>query len=282
MMREVITTSIGKVEYALKGKGIPVLFIHGGHSNSHDELFHKGFDLTKYQLITPSRPGYGNTPLGTNQSAKNAADLFVQLLDYLKIDRVILYAVSAGGLTAIEIAANHSERINKLILASAVTKVWLTKNESTYRIAKLIFRPKVEAFTWALVRLFGKLMPRFIAARFYPQFSNKKGTHTLKKEDVMALLTSFKHYNSKEGFLNDIEQRVDHNVLSKIKCPTFIIHSKYDSSVSFEHALHAQAEIRGAILCELANEWGHLFWIGKDSETSIKKVMQFIAQRTEG
>jgi pimeloyl-ACP methyl ester carboxylesterase len=65
MRIEVIKTDKGQIEYSIVGKGVPILFLHGGHSNCQETLLHKGFDTNKFQLITPSRPGYGNTPLVT-------------------------------------------------------------------------------------------------------------------------------------------------------------------------------------------------------------------------
>lgn len=63
MTTEVAYTAKGRVEYSITGTGMPVVFLHGGHSNCNETLFHKGFDTRTFSLITPSRPGYGNTPL---------------------------------------------------------------------------------------------------------------------------------------------------------------------------------------------------------------------------
>ena len=53
MNSKVINTKLGEIEYCSIGKGIPVLFIHGGHTNCNSTLWHKGFDLKKFQLIAP-------------------------------------------------------------------------------------------------------------------------------------------------------------------------------------------------------------------------------------
>ena len=144
MTSKIIDTKLGAIEYCLTGQGIPVLFIHGGHSNCNDTLCHKGFDLNKYQLITPSRPGYGNTPLNNHKTPGQAADLIMELINYLALDKVVVYGFSAGGLTAIELAANYSSRVEKLILASAVSKEWLDKNGKIYRTAKRMFNPNIQ------------------------------------------------------------------------------------------------------------------------------------------
>jgi pimeloyl-ACP methyl ester carboxylesterase len=272
---QLINTSLGEIEFRSVGKGVPIIFIHGGHSNCNETLSHKGFDLTKFQLITPSRPGYGRTPLNDNHTPKAAADLIGELLTHLKLENVIIYGISAGGLTAIELAANYNERVKKLILASAVSRKWLNKGEKKYKTAQMIFHPKMESITWGMVRLFSRISPRMIANSFYPQFSSHP-SHSLSKKDVNELISAMRHYHSKKGFLNDIDQEISHEKIKNIKCQTLIIHSEFDNSVSFKQALYSKNNIKFSRLVALDNEWGHLFWIGKDSERSIGKTIEFI------
>jgi pimeloyl-ACP methyl ester carboxylesterase len=275
MSYTLVDTNSGDVEYSSIGKGIPILFLHGGHSSCHETLCHKGFDLEKYQLITPSRPGYGRTPLNGNCSPKQAADLISELLNKLSIDNLIVYGVSAGGLTAIELAANYPEKVSKLILASAVSKKWLNRDDKTYKAAQIIFNPKVEKFTWAMVRIFSKISPTMIAKSFYPEFSTYPA-HKLRQEDYRELISAMNHYRSKRGFLNDIDQEINEETIKRIKCPSLVIHSKHDNSVSIEHARYSKEKIQNSRLIELDNEWGHLFWIGKESGQSIMKTLEFI------
>ena len=276
-LREVVHTSLGDIEYCSAGKGIPVLFIHGGHSNCNDTLCHKGFDPDRYQLITPSRPGYGATPLGDNKTPRQAAELIAELIRYLSLSQVIIYGVSAGGLTAIEFASCFPGITRKLVLASAVTKEWLDKNGKTYKAAKILFGPSLQGFTWAMIRFMGKAFPGMIAKNFYRQFS-KVAHHRLRKEDRLALIAALNKYSSKDGFINDINQKGVNGAFANVKCPTLIIHSEHDNSVPVEHALFAGQLIKDARIEVLQNEWGHLFWIGADSDRSIEKTVQFIEE----
>ncbi len=275
MKSTIINTKLGDIEYCSIGNGIPIVFIHGGHSNCYEMLSHKGFDLEKFHLITPSRPGYGKTPLNGKETPKQAADLIAELLEYLSIDKTIIYGISAGGLTAIEMASNYPEKVEKLILASAISNKWLDKSEKIYKTAQIMFHPKMEGFTWGMVRFFSKIFPKMIAKSFYPQFSTHPG-HELRHTDVQELVLALNHYHSKNGFLNDIDQEINDETLTKIRCPSLIVHSKNDNSVSFDHAAHSKEMIENSRIVELNNEWGHLFWIGKDSEQSIQKTIEFI------
>jgi pimeloyl-ACP methyl ester carboxylesterase len=277
MNSKVINTKFGKIEYCSTGKGIPILFVHGGHSNCNETLCHKGFDLEKLQLITPSRPGYGRTPLNNNKTPRQAAEIIVELLDYLSVDNIVVYGISAGGLTAIELASNYPDRVRKLIFASAISKKWLDEQGEIYRTAKKMFNSKVEKFIWGMVRFFSNIFPSMIAKSFYPQFS-RNPVHKLNRDDIKELVFTMKYYSSKMGFLNDIDQNISNEIITKIKCPTLIIHSENDNSVSLEHAKYANKMIENSKIEILNNEWGHLFWIGKDSKDSIRKTIKFIEE----
>jgi pimeloyl-ACP methyl ester carboxylesterase len=273
--RKIVNTKLGLIEYSSIGEGITILFVHGGHSNCKENLSHKGFDINKYRLVTPSRPGYGKTPLNNNGTPRKTADLIIALINYLEIEKVIVYGISAGGLTAIELASAYPDRVLKLILASAVTKQWINKSSKIYKTATKIFNPRIENLTWGMVHFFSLISPKFIAKIFFPQFSlNNNFEITLG--DIQELIGALKNYHSKNGFINDIHQNIKDEVIKKITCPTLIIHSCYDNSVSIEHAEYAHKQIKGSQLATLKNQWGHLFWIGKDSSQSIKLTENFI------
>ncbi len=275
MKIETVDTEEGRIEYSETGAGKPVLFLHGGHSNCRETLFHKGFDTSKYRLITPSRPGYGKTPLNETTTPRKTADRVVSLLNHLGIDKVVVYGISAGGLTSLEIAANYPDRVEKLIMASAVSRKWLDKNGRVYRSAKLLFNPRSEKIVWGMIRMLSKTFPDMIAKSFYPQFTTNR-LHKLKRDDVNELLSAFRHYSSQTGFMSDIDHDIADDVITRVTCPTLVIHSKNDNSVPFEHALHADKMIKKSELVGLDNEWGHLFWIGSDSEVAIGKTLEFL------
>ena len=192
----------------------------------------------------------------------------------LYIDKVLVYGVSAGGLAAIELAASYPDRVEKLVLASAISKRWLHREDDLYRKAQILFKPKYQKCIWGLTRIFSRLSPMLFGKGLYSQFS-KKSDPNLKMNDVQELICAFEKYSSGDGLINDLEQTINNDTLEKINCPTLIIHSKYDNSVSFEHAINSKNKIKNSVLEPLDNEWGHLFWIGRDSEESIKKIVRF-------
>jgi pimeloyl-ACP methyl ester carboxylesterase len=275
MNHNIVYTKEGTIEYSITGSGFPVVFLHGGHSNCNDKLPYKGFNLSKYLLITPSRPGYGQTPLSDNNTPVKAAGLIISLLDNLNIKKAIIYGISAGGITAIEIAANFPDRVEKLVLASAVSKNWLDKNGTIYKTAKRIFNPSFEHIVWGIIRIMSSIAPALLARSFHNQFTTISSPK-LRKNDITELISTLSIYRSKNGFIVDINQEIDIVTISKITCPTLIIHSNNDKSVSVDHAIHAHKYIINSELELLDNEWGHIIWIGKDSDDTVQKILTFI------
>ena len=274
MTTRIAKTVDGIIEYSIYGNGIPILFIHGGHVSCNFILPHKGIDIKKFQLITPSRPGYGNTPMNNNGSPYPTAKLLVSLLDSLNISKVIVYGISAGGWTALELAGNFPNRVSKLILGSAVTKDWLDKNGGIYKGAKKIFSPKIEWLTWGMIKLMCSFTPNLIAKAFFPSFSTR--AEILPKNDISELMNSLRLFRSKRGFVSDIDQTVKVETLRKIVCPTLILHSKNDNSVPLEHAQHAKEEIRNSELLIFNNLWGHMIWIGAEYKIILDSIEKFI------
>jgi pimeloyl-ACP methyl ester carboxylesterase len=275
MTTQVIKTTKGTVEYSSIGIGIPILFVHGGHSSCNENLFHKGFDTQRFCLITPSRPGYGKTPLANLVSAKDTAELFIALLDELKLKSVFVIGISAGGLTAIELASKFPDRLNKLILISAVTKKWMTFEDTTYQKAKRLFSPAFEKYSWGLFRFFYILFPKLMARTMFKELSNFRPID-ITKDEVDELYAMIKLQRSREGFIIDLDQNIDQNIISEIQTPTLILHSSKDNSVNIDHAKNAHNNIKNSTLKIYDNTWGHLLWLGQESRNPIEDTLKFI------
>ena len=275
-----IETLKGKVEYTLLGNGKPMLIVVGGHTNCKETIFRKGLDPNKFCFITPSRPGYGLTPLtDQNKTPKGTSDLFVALLDKLNIQKAIVVGISAGGLTALEIAANFPDRVENLILMSALTKKWFVKTDKIYKGAKCIFAPKIEPITWFFYRLFFRLFPNLMTKTMFKQLSTFRPLQFTKDEfqelkKMTLIMRSFR------GFDNDLDQSIDQDILKRIKCPALILHSDNDNQVDISHSQNAKDNIKDSKLVTFGNHWGHLLWLGKDYDPILKELKQQIEHTT--
>src|SRR6266516_460086 len=121
-MNTIAQTEKGPIEYRVVGQGPAVLVLNGGHTHCTSLLGHQRFFVDHgYQLIIPSRPGYGNTPSSTGRTAEAFADALIALLDQLQLEQLIVLGISAGGCTALQLAGRAPSRVSKLILQNAVT-----------------------------------------------------------------------------------------------------------------------------------------------------------------
>lgn len=64
MQTQIVYTTYGVLEYSIYGKGEPILFLHGGHSNARELLTHKHID-TEVCISYPWL--YGQTILSNNK-----------------------------------------------------------------------------------------------------------------------------------------------------------------------------------------------------------------------
>jgi pimeloyl-ACP methyl ester carboxylesterase len=277
-MNQIFETALGKVEFRITGQGIPVLFVHGGHSNCNETLFHKGFDPNEFHLINPSRPGYGKTPLLIDNSPAVTAALFIALLDELNIDSVILVGISAGGLTAIQIAADYPDRVNKLILISAVSKKWPEPDSPLYKKGNVLFGSKMQKFTWKFFTSLYNIFPGLMARILFKSLSSARPVK-ISEDEIEEIKELIHIQKSSNGFIPDLHQQIYIHALIKIKCPTLVMHGKYDKIVPLEHAYHSATAIRNSTLKIYDHKWGHLLWLGNESKDPIRDALIFIHKK---
>jgi pimeloyl-ACP methyl ester carboxylesterase len=241
-----------------------------------ETIFQKGLDPNKFCFITPSRPGYGNTPLTDyNKTPKETASLIIALLNELKLTKVTVMGISAGGLTALEIAANYPDRVDKLVLMSALTKNWFAKSDSIYKKGKKFFAPPMEKFTWLVYRLFFRLFPLIMTRIMFKALSTYRPIEFTEDEfkEVKQLTTNMR---SGHGFVNDLDQTIDQEILSGITCSTLILHSENDNMLDDSHPQNAKGKIYNSKLITFKNRWGHLLWPGSDYEPILKELKKYI------
>jgi pimeloyl-ACP methyl ester carboxylesterase len=110
-----------RIHYETLGpaNGAPVLLIHGLGGNAEDWRNLAPY-LTKagYRVIMPDLPGYGRSeqPANFSYSIADEASTVVAFMDALNLHQVELGGWSMGGWIAQTVAANHPERISRLII----------------------------------------------------------------------------------------------------------------------------------------------------------------------
>ncbi|WP_026703187.1 alpha/beta fold hydrolase [Salibacterium aidingense] len=272
------------MEYTIAGSGPPVLMMHGGHSNSLEDFGYDAILAAGYSVLTPSRPGYGETSVCIGETLRSAVEAYRKLLDFLDIAKVDVLAMSAGGPSGIQFASLFPERVRSLTLQSAVTKPWMSSTDREYAAARLLFHPLIEKGTWRIITAMARFSPSLVFRLMASSFS------MLPYSAIGAVFTRnhleqfhdmLKRQRSQAGFLLDIEQTqaVMTEELKNISCPMLILHSRHDNSVPPAHAFHAKKLAPHAEL-QVLDHWGHLLWIGPESENVNRMIISFL--RTGG
>jgi pimeloyl-ACP methyl ester carboxylesterase len=104
------------LEVSLAGEGPPLLFLHGGDYFAQNRGFLERL-AQRWRVVIPRHPGFGGSerPDGF-RSIHDLAYLYLDLLDQLHLNDVVLVGSSFGGWIALEIAVRSVARIGRLVL----------------------------------------------------------------------------------------------------------------------------------------------------------------------
>lgn len=269
------------IEYSITGnEGIPILVMHGGHSNCYETFGYHALIQSGFMIITPSRAGYGKTSREIGESLSKACHYYAELLNHLEIEKVHILSISAGGPSGLYFASQYPEKVTTLTLQSAVTKEWLTPKDKTYKTARVLFHPIMEKVIWKLTSNLSNCFPIFMFKQMASSFSNlpyKKIKEKMSDEDVDKIRLMNNRQRSGHGFLIDLSQtkKITSADLSAIDCPTLILHSKHDGAAPLEHAYNANRTISNSELYVL-DTWGHLIWLGQGFESTSAELVAFL------
>jgi len=119
--RELSVNGIRTVVYCA-GTGRPVVYWHGGGT------FH-GIDFARdwaphFRIILPHHPGFGESGEAPGfHSLRDYHRHYLALFDCLGLAQVDLIGLSLGGWLAAEFAAEHGDRVRRLVLVASPTLV---------------------------------------------------------------------------------------------------------------------------------------------------------------
>jgi len=149
------------IHYLERGRGEPLLLIHGLGSSGADWAFQVAALEQRFRIIVPDLPGSGHSPPPPREyTIAGFANALWKLMDHLKITTPNIVGFSLGGAVALEMATLRPARVPRLGLINSL---------ATYQPRDL--RKWLETYVSAtIVRLLG--MPRaacLIAARLFPE-----------------------------------------------------------------------------------------------------------------
>lgn len=240
----ILNTENGVLEYAVRGEGKPILLIHGA-GGGFDQGLWLGeicFD-ENFRFIAPSKFGYMKSSIPENASIKMQSEIYRVLLDHLLVDKVTVVGVSAGGPSAIQFANDYRERVDKLILLSAVSMPPNLNDKDPFFIRIIHLIQKSDYLYW------------LFSTSFETQILNLLGippddyrNFTVEQKDLAKRMLEIMHPMSlrHNGTITDGLLISDFVIPKNIIVPTLIIHSKNDGLVSYSHAEYANKNIGGS------------------------------------
>jgi len=234
-----ITVDGGKLFYEIAGKGDYVVLLHDGQV--HREVWDEQFPVLarNYRVVRYDRRTYGKSsdPTAPYSDMEDLNQLFVQL----KIDKAIVFGMSAGGGLAIDFTLKYPDKVSALVLVGAVVSGY---GYSPHMMTRGGHSPKDHSDTHKMIKYFGWDDPYTIYSE------NIKA-----KEKFVKLREANIHHV--EGNYYQPAERPAAKFLSEIKVPTLVLVGEYDIPDVHSHAGVIEFGISGAKR-EIIPKSGHL------------------------
>ena len=247
-----------KVSYEDRGRGLPLVFIHG-FPLSRLMWKHQLQEFSKkWRIIALDLPGFGESGRPREYSLEFFAETVVKLLDEIDAKPAIMAGHSMGGYILFEIIRRFSGSVLSLILVN--TRAEADTEEIRERRMKTVERIRAEGGK-AFLREF---LPQLLAPRNRSRLINELEAIAMNVSDEALIET-----------LKALAQRPDNTeLLSRIRSPTLIIAGKEDALVPPESALSMARSIPKSALAVLKGT-GHLSCLEAPEEFN-KTVARFI------
>jgi pimeloyl-ACP methyl ester carboxylesterase len=272
------------VEYRLERRGPrTVLMMHGGHMRASLPLGEEVFAEAGYTVLAPSRPGYGRTPLAAGTSPEGFAQVAAELCGRLGIGSLAaVVGQSAGGPSAVTMAARCPALVERLILQSAVGPLPWPDRRRTRLGGKVVFSPRAERLTWALMHALVRRAPdmglRLLLGGLSVQPAGPALAAMTRPHQTLAAAL-FERMRSGSGFSADLRNFADtaayRRTAAGVGQPALVIASPDDAAVPFTHARALAGVLPNARLIT-SRASGHFIWFSDDYPAIAAAITGFL------
>lgn len=254
---QIVETARGPVECLIEGSGPAVLIAHGS-PGGYDQAaaFAKLIESQGQTFIAVSRPGYLRTPLAAGETPEEQADLYVALLDALKIQSAAVMGISGGGPSALQFALRHATRCRGLVMISGVTRRYYEQK----------VRQTLPGWKRLIADVYDRLLvfdPMLYLILSLTRLQYRPGA-TASADLVRAVM----HYPlRKAGYENDMRQfeALPERPALPVSVPTFVMHGTRDDEVPFTDAQWLVEQVPGATFLAIAGGTHMAFYIHASS-----------------
>ena len=225
--------------YTRRGKGIPLVLIHGFplDSTSWSEIVPLLED--KFDIILPDLRGFGqSTTVDTPYLMSDMADDIAGLLDHLGIEKSALAGHSMGGYVALAFAKKYLKRVSGLgLVSSQAAGDPPERKEGRYKTAADVAEKGVSVVVEAMT-------PKLSADPRVQAFVR----NVIEKQSKDGVIGALKAMAGREDSMS---------ILSSFNFPFVLIHGDADALIPIDRAIEIKLATPSAELIELKNA-GHM------------------------
>jgi len=253
--------------YEVYGKGTPLLLIAGLGSDTSSWVGVIRKLSKNFQIIVFDNRGSGRSEIPDKKySIRQMADDAIRLLDYLNIKKCHIIGQSMGGYIAQELAINHPERVDKLILESSAS-ISSKRNNTLFLDFYKELREEKNLEAW--IRRWTRWL-----------FSNKCLTHKAFIETFVKNGANYPYAQQANGFKGQIDAIRSFDTrerLGRIKAKTLIIEGKEDMLILSKEAEALAKDISGSIF-QSVKDTAHCIHI-ENPDLFVRAVMKFLISK---
>lgn len=253
-----------KIEYHIEGDGPPLLMLRGlgGQASTWGEPLLSGL-RDNFTVIRMNHRGIGLSETTDEPfTMRTLADDAAALLEAIDIDRAHVFSVSMGGMVAQELALNHPERVNGLILGCTFPGGPNAITASPEVITLLLSDPSLSAADQARRSWPTMTTQAMIDDGVFLEEMLRIGLEVPTPPEVIGQQVA-----AVQGF--DAYDR-----LPSINRPTLIIHGDADILVPAENGRILHERIPGSTLEIVAGGAHMFFW--EQPEKTAKLISEFL------
>lgn len=242
----VVRTPQGSVEFSDRGRGLPVLVVHGsGGGFDQGELIADAVLGDGFRVIAPSRFGYLRSDVPAGASFDDQAHAYAELLDHLRIPKVAVVALSHGGPSALLFAVLYPHRVSSLALISCGVAASSSADQAQANrqgdMLAMIFRH--DPLYWGISTLMRTRLIELMGA----SAQVAAGLSTEQRALVDRLIEEMNPVAPRSaGAAFDNRAKLPNERVAAIRAPTLIFHARDDTLQLFSNAQFAAATIPGA------------------------------------
>src|SRR5262245_19306960 len=238
------------------GEGTPFVYLHSALGESHLWLPFYTAGAKQFRVLVPTHPGFGKSGgFEEIDSIEDMAFHYIEMLDALELEEVILGGVSLGGWIAAEVACRWPERVKKLWIADA-PGLWVDEEPLPDMFRVVHDKKKMREL------LFHDPQGAMASVVIKDNADEQTMLNAFQALTVLARLVWERPYNPKLA-----------SRLHRVQCPTLLLRGEHDKVIppAYGHAYKKhlpQAELK------LIKNCGHLPMFEKEAEF-VQAIQEF-------